>query len=109
MHDFAEAALIAGRSYGLGADLDVVGIAPFGQVVLLQPLLDELTTFPRGQPSSWQPLLRRPLLHLAKGDFDRLLRELQPLLCDPPTFSPATPPLARPAGQHAQAFGSGSV
>jgi hypothetical protein len=46
-------------------------------------LLDELRSFPRNHPSAWQPMLRRPLLKLEPGDFDRLMRELQPLLAEP--------------------------
>lgn len=71
------------RTFDLTAAIAIRGLAPYRQGVEVQPLLGTLSTFPTNQPSSWQPLLRRPLLLLNEGDLDIFLDELQPLLTDP--------------------------
>jgi hypothetical protein len=43
--------------FALVARLNLVGVTPFGTVTLLQPFLDELRSFPRNQPTSWQLML----------------------------------------------------
>jgi hypothetical protein len=72
---------IGGRTYALGAKLDIAGVAEYGEGVEVAPMVSQLEIFrPYKQPNSWPPLLRRPLLRLPQGDTDMLLRALQPLL-----------------------------
>jgi hypothetical protein len=55
-----------GRTFSRGCDLLVESLAPWGEGVELQPLVERLDSFP--VPKAWSIRLRRPLLRLPAQD-----------------------------------------
>jgi hypothetical protein len=55
-----------GREFPRGCRIDVCSLAPWGQGVELQPLVEQLAAFPNSK--AWSTYLRRPLLHLPESD-----------------------------------------
>jgi hypothetical protein len=83
VHPLDQEIQLAGRTYGLGATLDLQGLAEYGTGIEIPPLLGRVKVFPTNQPNSWPPMLQRPLLRLMPDDFLIIIGELQPLLRAP--------------------------
>jgi hypothetical protein len=68
------------RSFILGCDLKIEGLAPRGRGVELAPLVPRLKVFP--VPRAWSVRLRTALLELPPADAGLLVRLLKPELQD---------------------------
>ncbi|MCZ0993388.1 hypothetical protein O1L44_10125 [Streptomyces noursei] len=66
------------RDFTSGCTLQVHGLAPRHEGVILADLVPQLQVFPK--PDSWSATLRRASLRLPEPDADLLRRELQPML-----------------------------
>ncbi|MFG2100519.1 hypothetical protein ACGFJ5_07925 [Micromonospora echinaurantiaca] len=69
---------IAGRRFVSGCGLDINRLVPYPGGLELQPLVGQLSAFPK--PQAWSVYLRRALLPLPEGDAALLRAALQPLL-----------------------------
>lgn len=91
---------IAGRTFVSGCGLQIDGLVPHPGGLELQPLVEQLSAFPK--PHAWSVYLRRALLRLPAQDADLLDRLLQPLLTTRAqalaTYPPA-PAAARTSGR----------
>ena len=63
---------IAGRTFELACDLELLGLAPLGAGVELVPLVERLEAFPNKR--GWKIWLRRPVLELPRADADLVRR-----------------------------------
>jgi hypothetical protein len=88
---------IAGRSFGIGCQLELERLAPYGCGIELAPLVGVMDTFP--SKTGWFTRVRRPLVPLMRLDATMLHRKLR---------SVATKPELAIGGYVAQA-GSASV
>ncbi|MGJ3561745.1 hypothetical protein ACR6C2_39990 [Streptomyces sp. INA 01156] len=61
-----------------GCRLDVSGLAPFRDGLVLRNLVPRLSVFP--DPATWSVRMRRASLALPPGDADLVRTELEPLL-----------------------------
>lgn len=66
------------RSFTEGCGLNIQGLAPFREGVVLRDLVPQLKVFP--DPATWSVRLRRPVLSLPPDDAKLLRHELRPLL-----------------------------
>ncbi|MER6062435.1 hypothetical protein ABT167_14820 [Streptomyces sp. NPDC001792] len=66
------------RDFTSGCTLQVHGLAPRHEGVILADLVPRLQVFPK--PESWSARMRRASLRLPEPDADLLRRELQPML-----------------------------
>ncbi|MFJ9479696.1 hypothetical protein ACIRRI_32590 [Streptomyces mirabilis] len=66
------------RDFTSGCTLQVHGLAPRREGVVLADLVPRLQVFPK--PESWSVRMRRASLRLPEPDADLLRRELQPML-----------------------------
>jgi hypothetical protein len=82
---------IAGRTFVSGCDLDIQGLAPYPSGLEIQPLVEQLSAFPK--PEAWSVYLRRALLALPPSDVELLDRRLRPLVTAAPQALPTYPPL----------------
>ncbi|MBM0236532.1 hypothetical protein JNW88_04000 [Micromonospora sp. ATA32] len=69
---------IVGRTFVSGCDLRIDGLVPYPGGLELQPVVEQLSAFPK--PEAWSIYLRRALLALPTSDADLLDRLLKPLL-----------------------------
>ncbi|MFG3420592.1 hypothetical protein [Micromonospora sp. NPDC048063] len=69
---------IGGRRFVSGCDLEINRIVPYPYGLELQPLVEQLSVFPK--PDAWSVYLRRALLSLPEADATLLQRALRPLL-----------------------------
>ncbi|MGW5420201.1 hypothetical protein [Streptomyces sp. NPDC003943] len=67
-----------GRDFTSGCTLQVHGLAPRHEGVILADLVPQLQVFP--DPKTWSVRMRRASLRLPEPDADLLRRELQPML-----------------------------
>ncbi|MEU7021613.1 hypothetical protein ABZ990_13255 [Streptomyces sp. NPDC046203] len=67
-----------GRNFTSGCTLQVHGLAPRNEGVILADLVPQLQVFP--DPKTWSVRMRRASLKLPEPDADLLRRELQPIL-----------------------------
>ncbi|MBL3669716.1 hypothetical protein JL475_27790 [Streptomyces sp. M2CJ-2] len=66
------------RSFTEGCRLEVSGLAPFRDGLVLRDLVPRLSVFP--DPATWSVRMRRASLELPPGDADLVRTELDPLL-----------------------------
>ncbi|MEU8264275.1 hypothetical protein AB0C02_27070 [Micromonospora sp. NPDC048999] len=69
---------IAGRTFVSSCDLRIGCLAPHPGGLELQPIVEQLSAFPK--PQAWSVYLRRALLALPAPDADLLDRLLEPLM-----------------------------
>ncbi|HEX6968478.1 MAG TPA: hypothetical protein VF174_06685 [Micromonosporaceae bacterium] len=69
---------IAGRTFVSGCTLHIEGLVPYPGGLELQPLVEQLSAFPK--PHAWSIYLRRPLLALPGADASLLDERLRPIL-----------------------------
>lgn len=69
---------IAGRTFASGCDLRIDGLVPRPGGLELQPLVEQLSAFPK--PHAWSAYLRRALLALPAHDAKMIDHLLNPLL-----------------------------
>ncbi|GAA3180391.1 MULTISPECIES: hypothetical protein [Streptomyces] len=74
----AEPVSFGDRVFSSGCTLQVHGLTPRHEGVVLADLVPELQVFP--DPKTWSVRLRRASLRLPEPDADLLRRELQPML-----------------------------
>jgi hypothetical protein len=72
---------VAGRSFGIGCQLALVALAPYGEGIELPPLVDEMETFPN--KAGWTTRMRRPLVPIPRQDAVMLRRLLRPVMIKP--------------------------
>ncbi|WP_127353898.1 hypothetical protein [Actinacidiphila soli] len=69
---------LGGRRFPEGCPLQIRGLAPFREGLVLRDLVPSLTVFP--DPATWSIWLRRSSLPLPAGDAELLRNALRPLL-----------------------------
>ncbi|MEH0985733.1 hypothetical protein [Micromonospora sp. CPCC 205556] len=87
---------IAGRTFVSGCDLRIERLVPYPGGLELQPIVEQLSAFPK--PEAWSIYLRRPLLALSTSDVNLLDHHLNVLLATRPQALP-TYPSATAAGR----------
>ena len=97
---------IADRTFVSGCDLRIDSLAPYPSGLELQPIVEQLSAFPK--PEAWAIYLRRALLALPSPDVDLLDRPLKPLLTTMPRALPTypSPPLQEVKGTTRHGLGS---
>ncbi len=73
-----EPVVFGGRSFTEGCRLEVSGLAPFRDGLVLRDLVPRLSAFP--DPATWSVRMRRASLPLPPADADLVRAELRPLL-----------------------------
>ncbi|MEU6071237.1 hypothetical protein ABZ864_44065 [Streptomyces sp. NPDC047082] len=73
-----EPVVFSDRSFTEGCRLQVSGLAPFREGLVLRDLVPRLSVFP--DPTTWSVRMRRASLTLPPGDADLVRTELEPLL-----------------------------
>nr|WP_033273642.1 hypothetical protein [Actinospica acidiphila] len=73
-----ESVVFGDRSFTEGRRLEVSGLAPFRDGLVLRDLVPRLSVFP--DPATWSVRMRRASLALPPGDADLVRAELDPLL-----------------------------
>lgn len=73
---------IAGRAYSSGCDLDISGLAPLDQGIVLADIVDQLQVF-QPDPRTWSSRMRRSILALPAQDAALIQEHLKPNLRDP--------------------------
>jgi hypothetical protein len=84
---------IAGRTFVSGCKLEIDGLTPYPSGLELQPLVEQLSAFPK--PEAWSVYLRRALLALPTLDVELLDRHLGSLVITRPQALPTYPPAPR--------------
>ena len=73
---------IGGRSYTSGCELNITGLAPLGEGIVLADIVDQLRVF-QPDPRTWSARMRRSVLALPAEDAALIHKQLEPLLLDP--------------------------
>lgn len=79
--ELEKAVRVAGRSFELGCDLEVLCLTPLRKGVELAPLVPRLGVFP--DPQTWSASMRRPLLALPEPDARLIGRRLREVAVSP--------------------------
>lgn len=81
MDELDQAVHVAGRSFELTCDLEILSLAPLRTGLELAPLVPRLRVFPR--PQSWTAIMRRPLLALPSPDAELIGARLRQIAGPP--------------------------